>query len=51
MQRHKNIFRSFRHVTQCIVRWANNETAATETIPTTHQKKWRYIVYRLKPQL
>jgi len=34
-----------------IVRWANNETAAIEIIPTTHQKKWRHIVYRLKPQL
>jgi len=34
-----------------IVRWANNETAAIEIIPTTHQKKWRYIVYRLKPQV
>jgi len=33
------------------VRWANNETAAIEIIPTTHQKNWRYIVYRLKPQL
>jgi len=26
------------------VRWANNETAAIEIIPTTHQKIWRYIV-------
>jgi len=32
------------------VRWANNETAAIEIIPTT-QKKWRYIANRLKPQL
>jgi len=31
--------------------WLNNETAAIEIISTTHQKKWRYIVYRLKPQL
>jgi len=27
VERHKNIFRSFRHVTHYIVRWANNETA------------------------
>jgi len=40
MQRHKNIFRSFRHVAHYIMRWANNETAAIEIIPTTHQKKW-----------
>jgi len=37
--------------THYIVRWTNNETAAIEIIPTTHQKKWQYIVYRLKPQL
>jgi len=33
-----------------IVLWANNEAATTEIIPTTHQKKWRYIVYRLNAQ-
>jgi len=51
MWRHKNIFRSFRHVAHYIVRWANNETASIEIISTTIQKKWRYIVYRLKTQL
>jgi len=44
MQRHKNIFRLFRHVSHYLVHWANNETAAIEIIPTTHQKKWRYSV-------
>jgi len=29
-----------------LVHWANNETAAIEIIPTTHQKE-----NRLKPQL
>jgi len=44
-------FRLFRHVTLHLVHWASNATAAIEIFPNTHQKKWRYIVYRLKKQL
>jgi len=36
----KHIFRLFRHVMQCLVHLANNETAAMEIFPTAQQKKW-----------
>jgi len=38
----------FPHIMQFLVHWANNETPATEIFANAHQKKWRYIVYRLK---
>jgi len=47
----KHIFRLFRHVTAYLVHWANNQRAAIEIFPSTHQKKWRYNVWRLKQPL
>jgi len=51
MWRHKAYFRLLRQVTLCLGQWASNATAAIEIFPNPHQKKWRYIVYRLKKQL
>jgi len=46
----KHIFLLSRHVTQYLVHWANNETAI-EIFSNAQQKKWRYIVYRLKQKI
>jgi len=48
---HEAHFRLLRHVTLHLVHWASNATAAIEILPDAHQKKWRYIVLRLKKQL
>jgi len=44
----KHIFQLFRHVMPCLMHLANNETAAIEIFPKAHQKKWRYIIYRIE---
>jgi len=41
VERHSNIFRLFRHITQYLVHWPNNETPATEKFANAHQKKRR----------